>query len=85
MGGIRTSNLFQTGVFSKSYNEKCAKVFSSNFDLPVICTSVLLNYIVDLVTLDCMLLIMVYLSYRYVFVVGAAAFDRVGELSEFAL
>ena len=60
------------------------KVFY-NFDLPVICASVLLKYLLDLVTLDYMLLIMVYIVYHYVFVGGAVVFDRIGQLSEFAL
>ena len=56
-----------------------------HFYLPVLSASVLSNYLLDLVTLDCMLLIMVYIIYRYVFVCGAVVFDRVGQLSEFAL
>lgn len=56
-----------------------------HFDLPVLCASVLLNYLLDLVMLHYMSLIMVYIIYRYVFVCGAVVFDRVGQLSEFAL
>ena len=37
-----------------------------------------------MVTLDYILLRMVYIVYHYVFVGGAVAFDRVGQLSDFA-
>ena len=56
-----------------------------NFDLPVICASVLLEYFLDLVTLDYMFLIMVYIVYHDAFVGGAVFFDGVGQLSEFAV
>ena len=56
-----------------------------NFDLPVICISVLLEYLLSLVTLDYMLLIMVCIFYHVVFVGGAVVFDRVDQLSEFAV
>ena len=45
----------------------------------------LLKYLLDLVTLDYMLLIMAYIVYDYIFVGGTIVFDRVGRLSEFAL
>ena len=60
------------------------KVFH-NFDWPVACASVLLEYLLNLVMLDYMLLIMVCIVYHDVFVGGAVAFDRVGQSSEFAV
>ena len=56
-----------------------------NCGLPVICASVLLKYLLNLVTLDYMLLIMVCMVYQDVFVRGAAVFDQVGQPSEFAI
>ena len=44
-----------------------------------------LKDLLDLVTLDYMLLIMVYIVYQYVYVGGAAVFDPAGQLSELAL
>ena len=54
-----------------------------NCGLPVICASVLLKYLLNLVTLDYMLLIMVCI--KTIFVGGAAVFDQVGQPSEFAI
>ena len=54
-----------------------------NFDLPVICASALLGYLLGLVTFDYMLLIMIYIVYSYGFLGGAVAFDLIGQLSEF--
>ena len=55
-----------------------------NFDLPVICPSVLLEYLLNLVTLDYLLLIKGCIVY-HIFVDGAVVFDRVGQPSEFAV
>ena len=44
--------------------------------MPVICASVFLEYLLDLVTLNNMLLIMVNIVYHDVFVDGAVVFDR---------
>ena len=51
------------------------KVFY-NFDLPVIRTSVLLEYLLNLVTLDYILLIMVRIVHQDVFVGAAVVFGR---------
>ena len=83
MDGICASDLFQASAFSKSYNGKRAKGFFYNFDVPVICASALLEYRLDLVMLDYMVLIMVYIIYHNVFVGGAVVFNRVGQLFEF--
>ena len=48
--------------------------FFYSFDLPVICASVLLGYLLGLVTLY-MLLIMVYIVYHYAFIGGAVVLD----------
>ena len=42
MDGISANDLFQASAFSIGYNGKRAKAFLYNFDLPVICASVLL-------------------------------------------
>ena len=75
MDGISANELFQASAFSKGYNGKRAK------DRAI----VLLEYFLDLVTLDYMLLIMVRIVYHDAFVGGAVVFDRVGQLSEFAV
>ena len=85
MDGISADDLFEANVFSKGYNGKCVKGFLYNFDLPAICASVLLEYLLSLVTLGYILLIMVYIVYHDVFVGGAVVFDRVGQLSEFSV
>ena len=86
MDGISANDLFQANVFSKGYNGKRGKCFFCNFDLPVIiCTSVLLEYLLNLVTLDYMLLIKGCIVYHHVFVDGAVVFDRVGQPSESAV
>ena len=58
-----------------------------NFDLPVICASVLLGYLLGLVTFDYMLLIMIYIVYSYGSLGGAVVFvfDLIGQLSEFII
>ena len=53
--------------------------------IKAIIRSVLLEYVLNLVTLDYMLLRMVYIVYHDVFVSGTVVFDRVGQLSEFAV
>ena len=83
--GVSANELFLSSVFSKGYNGKHAKGFFYNFDLPVICASVLLKYFLNLVTLDYMLLIIVRIVYHDAFVGGAVVFDRGGQLSEFAV
>ena len=52
--------------------------------IKAIVRSVLLEYVLNLVTLDYMLLRMVYIVYHDVFVSETVVFDRVGQLSEFA-
>ena len=59
--------------------------FFYNFTLPVICVSVLLEYPLNLVKLDYMLLIKGCIVYHDVYVDGAVVFDRVGQPSEFAV
>ena len=59
--------------------------FFYNFNLPVICVSVLLEYPLNLVKLDYMLLIKGCIVYHDVYVDGAVVFDRVGQPSEFAV
>ena len=66
-------------------NGKRAKGFFYNFDLSVICASVLSEYLLNLVTFNYMLLRMVYIVYHDAFVGGAVVFDRVGQLSEFSV
>ena len=66
-------------------NGKRAKGFIYNFDLSVICASVLSEYLLNLVTFNYMLLRMVYIVYHDAFVGGAVVFDRVGQLSEFSV
>ena len=83
--GISANDLFQANVFSKGYNGKRGKCFFCNFDLPVMCTSVLLEHLLNLVTLDYMLLIKGCIVYHHVFVDGAVVFDRVGQPSESAV
>ena len=56
-----------------------------NFDLPVVWASALLEYVLNLVTLDYMLLIMVCTVYQDVFVGGAVVFDQVGQPSDLAV
>ena len=46
--------------------------------MPAICANVLLGYLLDLKTLDFMLLIMVYIVYRNAFVGGAVVFEEEG-------
>ena len=75
MDGISANDLFQASAFSKGYNGKRANGFFYNFDLPVICASVLLEYLLNLVTLDDMLLIMVCIVYHNFFVCGSVVFD----------
>ena len=53
--------------------------------IKAIIRSVLLEYVLNLVTLDYMLLRMVYIVYHDVFVSEIVVFDRVGQLSEFAV
>ena len=82
MDGISANDLFQASAFSKGFNKK-RKGFFKKFYMPVICASVLLEYVLNLVKLDYMLLIMVYIVFHKIFVGGAVAFDQVGQLSEF--
>ena len=56
-----------------------------NFHLSVKCVSVLLEYLLNLVTLNSMLLIKVCIVYHDVFVGGTNVFDQVGQPSEFAV
>ena len=51
--------------------------------LPVICVSVSLGYLLDLVTNHYMFLIMIYVVYHYAFVGGAFVFDLIAQRSEF--
>ena len=53
--------------------------------IKAIIRTVLLEYVLNLVTLDYMLLRMVYMVYHDVFVSEIVVFDRVGQLSEFAV
>ena len=53
--------------------------------IKAIIRSVLLEYVLNLVTLDYMLLRMVYIVYHDVFVSEIVVFDRVGQHSEFAV
>ena len=53
--------------------------------IKAIIRTVLLEYVLNLVTLDYMLLRMVYIVYHDVFVSEIVVFDRVGQLSEFAV
>ena len=80
--GICANDLFQLSVFSKDYNEKRAKRLFYNFDLPVICGSILLEYLLDLVTLD-YIVTDNGIHYHEGFVGGAVIFDRNGQLSKF--
>ena len=66
MDGICANNFFQASAFSKGYNWKCAKEYFYNFNLPVVCASFLLKYVLDLATLDYMLTIMIYIVYHYI-------------------
>ena len=75
---------FMLAPFLNAIMGSVLKVFY-NFDLPVICASVLLEYFSNLVALDYMVLIMVCIVYHDAFVGGAAVFDRVGQLSEYAV
>ena len=68
MDRISANDLFQVKAFSKGYHEKCNKVFF-NFDLAVICAGALLEYLLNLVTLGCML--MVYIVHHDIFIGGA--------------
>ena len=56
-----------------------------NFDSPVICATVLLGHLIDVVTLDDMLLIKIYIVYHDFFVGLAVVFDRVHQLSDFTV
>ena len=47
MDGICANDMFQASAFSKGYNEKHGQGFFNNFDLPVICASVLLEYLLN--------------------------------------
>ena len=51
----------------------------------VLCASVLFEYLLNLVTLDYMLLIMLWIVYHDVFVGGAVVFNHVGQLFVFAV
>ena len=82
---ISADDLFRASAFSKGCNGKRVKVFFYNLNLSIICDSVLLEYLLNMVTLDYMLLIMVCTVYHYVFLGGAVAFDPVGQLSEFVV
>ena len=82
MDGISPNDLFQASTFSEGYNGKHAKGFFYNFDLPVIYASVLLEYLLNLITLDYMLLIMVCIVYQDVFIGGVVVFDQVSQPSE---
>ena len=85
MDGSSANDLFQASAFFKGYNGKRAKGFFYNFDLPVICACVFLEYLLNLLTLDDMLLIKGCIVCHNVFVDGAVVFDRVGQLFEFAV
>ena len=82
MDGIFVSDLFQTSAFSEGYNGKRAKGF---FKLLVICACVLLEYLLNLVTPDYMLLIKGCIVYHDVFVDGAIVFHQVSQPSEFTV
>ena len=51
--------------------------------MPIICASVLLVYLIDLVMLAYVLL-KIHIVYYDIFVGGAVVFDRAGQISEFA-
>ena len=70
--------------FLKAIMGSVLKAFFNNFDLLVTWAHVLLEYLLDLVTLDYMLLIMVYIFCHDICISGAVVFDQVGRLSEFA-
>ena len=55
------------------------------FDLSVIYASVLLEYLLNLVTFDYLLLMIVSIVYHDIFVGGVVVFDRVGQPSKFAV
>ena len=83
MNGISANDLLKASAFFKGDNGKRAKGFFYNFDLPVIWASVLLEYPLNFLTLEYMLLIKGCIVYHDVFVDGAVVFDRVGQ-PEFA-
>ena len=74
-----------TSAFSKGYNGKRTKGFFHNFDLLVICANVLLECLLNLLMLDYVLLIMVYIVYPGVSVGETVVSDRVGQLSKFTV
>ena len=75
---------FRLVPFPKAIMGSVLNVFY-NFDLSVKYASVLLEFFLNLVTLDYMLLIMVCIVYHDIFVGRAVALDRVGQPSEFAV
>ena len=85
MDGISGNDLFQASAFSKGCNAKCAKAFLQLWFFPVVYASFLLEYLLNLVTFDYVLLTMVCIVYHDVFVGRAVVFDWVGQASEFAV
>ena len=79
LDAISANDLFHASAFSRGYFGKAI------LDLPVIYASVLLEYLLNLVALDYLLLIIVSIVYHDVFVGGVVIFDRVGQPSEFAV
>ena len=63
MDKIFSNNLFQASFFSKGCSGKCAKRFSTTLNCLLTYASVSLEYLLDLVIHDYMLLIMVYIVY----------------------
>ena len=76
-------NCFRLVPFLKAIMGSVLKIFLQVLQ-PVICASVL-EYFLNLVTLDFMLLIMVCIVYHDGFVGAVVVFDRVGQFSEFAV
>ena len=84
MGGICANDFFRLVLFLKSIMGGVLKGFYK-FDVPEIGAVVLLEYLLDLVTLDYILRIKVYMVYHDVFAGEAVVFDWAGQLSEFAV
>ena len=84
MGGICANDFFRLVLFLKSIMGGVLKAFYK-FDVPVIGAVVLLEYLLDLLTLDYILRIKLYMVYHDVFAGEAVVFDWAGQLSEFAV
>ena len=84
MDGISANGFFQASAFFKAIMGSVLEFFLQLWFACNMC-QFLLEYLLNLVTFDYMLLIMVCIVYHDVFVGRAVVFDWVGQASEFAV